>query len=54
MPSKTRNEGSGTPAAGVPAQGHSQADSELADLLVLQRISSELINEQNTETLYER
>jgi PAS domain S-box-containing protein len=53
MPRKTMIERSPSPSHS-PANGHVQPDSELVDLVVLQRISSELIHEQSTQALYEK
>ena len=53
MPRKTRINRSGTRSA-FPAPSDAQPDSELADLVVLQRVSSELIHEQSPQTLYEK
>ena len=54
MPANPRIESPGTRPADFPALGHAQSDSELDDLAVLQRISSELIHEQSTQALYEK
>lgn len=54
MPAKPRVESSGTRPAHLLAQGRLQTKSELDDLAVLQRISSELIHEQSTQALYEK
>lgn len=54
MPTNTAIERTRNQSADWLAQSNTQAESDLADLLVLQSISAELIHEQSTDALYEK